>query len=498
MRARLLTAIGAALLIGTLVMGVVFAQGGISLETLPGGGWWVSFQVQNVGTDRANLQIEAKDSDLVSPPTLHSLSYTLERDASLTFVPGQAPDLSPTLPDGFMGSAVLSSDQPIVAVAQVANTPLKTLGVAGGLAGAQYQGFDGTKATTQLNFPLVKQNYYQQTTTFNVQAAGAAADIYIVYKMADGSIRRDPPTEGTTYHLDANIMHTFTPSTAGVPEGNTDASLGGATVFSTSGPIAGVVVEHPHAPSGPAEFVMSTRGFAPSDADNTLGAPIIKNDYYGRTTGLQIQNADTTDAQVSVVFKGTDGPCAGTTYTGTSVTLQPGKSVTYHPARNNMGGFPSGCFGSAVVTSVGGKVVGTVSESGGTPPKKTVYGAFGKTSATTKVALPLVKEEFYGKTTGVAIANLGNVETTVTAVYNVQGGSPITLTPQTIPSGGSIALVQVNRNPGKYGAAASGLFGKNSAVVVTSNNGQPIVAIAQERALDNSVDIKNYEGFNLP
>lgn len=490
MRIRLMAAIPVALVMALLALGIVWAQGGgIDLQSLPGAGWWVSWQVQNVGSANAVLTVEARASD-TGTGTYTKSNLDLPKDSSLTFVPGGSNDLG--LPDGFIGSAVLSSDQPIVAVAQVANTQLGSLGVAGGLAGAQYQGVDGSKATTQVNFPLVKQNYFGQTTTFNVQAAGAAADVYVVYKTDKGDFR-DPPGSGTR-HLESNQMHVFTPSDAGVP----DNAVGSAIAYSSGGNIAGVVVEHPHNPSGPAEFVLSTRGFAPDEADEKVGAPIIKNDYFGRTTGLQVQNAGTSATQVSAVFRGSDGPCAGQSYNGASVTLQPGEGYTYHPGRGNMGGFPAGCFGSAIVTaSAGGKLVATVNESGGTPPKKTMYSAFGKKNATAKVALPLVKEEYFGRTTGVAIANLGDVETTVTAVYNVQGGSAVTLTPQTIPPGGSIALVQVNRNPAKYGAAAAGLFGKNTAVVVTSNNGQPIVAIAQERALDGSVDIKNYEGFNL-
>ena len=56
---------------------------------------------------------------------------------------------TPELPAGFQGAVVLSSDAPIVAVAQVGNNPSGSVGVPGGTATAFYQGIGSEAASTR-------------------------------------------------------------------------------------------------------------------------------------------------------------------------------------------------------------------------------------------------------------------------------------------------------------------------------------------------------------
>lgn len=511
MKRRLTIALTFGLLLALAVAGAVLAQGtgGISLESLPGSGWWVSWQVQNVGDADATLQVEAIPADgKESEFSTSSASTTLAQGAAITFIPGHRPAEDPFhLDPGFIGSAVLSADQPIVAIGNVANNPLfeGDLGVEGGLAAAMYQGVSGDDAATQLNFPLMKYDWFGQTTTFYVQAAGQAASVTMTYKTGDGNTYTDGP-----YELAADEMHVFSPADAGVPEGctaETRACIGSAVATSSSGPIVGVYTEH-ETVAEPGAFVLSTRGFTPADADNTVAAPVIKNGWYGRTTGLTVQNAEASaDVTVNVTFTGTndttpDDPgegCKGQSYSGDQATLGPGESTVYFPTRENMGGLPEECLAAAIVTSEGGKVVAVVNETGA--DKKTVYGAFGVSKATQEIALPAVKEYFYGRTTGVVIQNVGDADTDVTVTYSVakaEGASPgtVTLPTITIPAEQSVSLWGISQRDGVWGTARTELQGTNSGVIITSSS-ENVVAIAQESAPEADFDIKNYEGFNL-
>lgn len=500
MRRRLTIAITLSLLVALGVYGAVMAQapGGIDLTKLPGSGWYVTWQVQNIGDATANLQVEAipAEGTTYSPA---SASKQLQSGEAITFIPGFLNQLSPELEEGFIGSAVLSADQPIVAVGTVQNNPIADLGVQGGLSGGSYQGVSGDDAGDRVSFPLVKLNWGDQSTTFYVQTAGQGTRVRMIYRMNDGT----EETDGW-YELDADEMKVFTPQDVlGSPEcGNvaeTTPCLGGAVAEAEDGEIVGVYTEHPH-DVDIAPFVLATKGFGPNDVGTTLAAPVIKYDWNGRTTGLTVQNASDSQVTVNVEFKGAPpAACEGQTFPGDEVTLDPGKSYVYYPTLGNMGGFPSSCFGSATITATGGSVVATVNEAGA--DKKTVYSAFAATKATKKVALPLVKENWKRRTTGVVIQNVGDGETTVTAVYNVtdaEGVNPgtVTLNPQTIPPGGSIALYQVFNNTSQYGPDAAQLQDTYSGVTITSDS-ENIVAIAQEADLDGNFDIKNYEGFNI-
>ncbi|MFQ5856012.1 MAG: hypothetical protein ACE5LU_10250 [Anaerolineae bacterium] len=496
MKKRLAIALILGLLLVLAIAGAVLAEGGIDLQHLSGSGWWVSWQVQNVGTQTANLQVQVISAD-GEPPHTSSATTQLDPGEAVSFVPGKPdPGLQPPLPEGFIGSAVLSADQPIVAIGNVANNPLPSfgLGVQGGVAAGQYQGVSGDDAATEVLFPLLKNDFAGQTTTFYVQAAGQAASVTMTYKTNDGKTYTDGP-----YSLNADVMHVFSPdSVSGLPKScpgpsSTATCVGSAVATSSSGPIAGVYAEHPTT-GDPASFVLSSRGFTPKDADTIAAAPVIKNEWSGRTTALTVQNAETSaDVTVNVTFTGNKGACAGQSYSGTQYTLAPGESKIWFPNLGNVGGMPANCFAAAKVTAEGGKVVAIVNESGGA--KKTVYSAFGVTNATRNTALPLVKEFFNKRTTGVVIQNTGEAATDVTVEYNVVGGSPVSLPTFSIPAGQSVSLFQISRRPGVWGPAVTQLDGTNNGVMIRSTS-ENVVAIAQESGTTEEVDIKNYEGFN--
>ena len=486
----------------------------VVMAELPGGGWWSFYQIQNVGGVAGTLQMEAYATG-TGGSTYYSDSFILADGGALAFHPGLAPTyptgdrigFTSDLPSGFQGSAVLMADVPIVAVTQIGNNTSGSVG-AGGTATSFYQGIGGTAAASRVSFPTVKHNFNGQTTTFYVQAAGGDAQVTITYNMNDGSVH----VQSTT--IEANRMFMFDPANASPAvassscgAADTSPCMGAATVVASTGSIVGVAVEHPHLGS-PAPFVLSTRGFTVADEDTTIFAPTIKNGFNGSTTGFSVQNVGSvqTTAYITLTVTNASNPALiGNKYYD-SETINPGSAVVFSVYRNNLGGMPVGTFASAVV-SAGQPLVGAVNESksqANTPggKAKAVYAAFAQSAATDVVALPLVKELFNGKTTGVTVVNAGDTPTIFIATYtDANGVTRQFQTTATYGTGEAVSFFQVFQNSGgKFTGLAdfSVLEGTKNSVVITTNNGESVIALAQEsdRAA-RELDIKNYEGFSL-
>ena len=497
----------------TLALVFVVVVAGVGSAALPGTGWWTFYQVQNVGSGPGTLSMIAYDSESTASYT--SSTFSFDPGAALAYNPGLTPNyptgdrigFTTELPSGFQGSVAISSDVEMIAIAQIGNNTVGTVG-AGGTASSFYQGIGGNYVDTQINFPTVKHNFAGQTTTFYVQAAGSDANVTITYTMNDGNTY----TQNTT--ISANRMFLFDPLNAGVPAGSTasadvNPSLGAAKVVSTTGDIAGVVVEHPHTGS-PAPYVLSTRGLIGSDADTTIIAPTIKNAFFGGTTGFSVQNTGTDDAFVEITLTVTNASNAaliGNVYTDDEV-IPAGGATVFSPFRNNLGGMPAGTFAAAVVTSIDNatydpqNLVGTVNESNNFG--KATYAAFSQAASTSTVGLPMVKEMFFGGTTGIAVVNVGTSPTKFYASYTDQNGVLREFeTASAVAPGAAVSFFKVYTNPNnKFTGLANfaALNGTKNSVTITSDGIQPIVALAQESDQDASnglLDVKNYEGFAL-
>lgn len=476
-----------------VITSVVAAQG---VEP-PGGGWWSGEQVQNVSEEEATVVVTAYDS---ATTATYAADAVLAAGASTTFLPASFDD--PTaMPDGFQGSAIVTADQPIKAIVNVTNRQAGSYGIAGGLAAGQYQGVDA--GATTISFPLAKNNHYSKYTTFYIQNAGSAAATATATFVMGGT-----SYPFTTPPIGPGQMVVVTPGDASAPSGN-NIGLGSLTVTSAQ-PLAGVVLEH--GTEDPARIVQATRGFVPDDADTTAYAPIIKNTYYNRFTGLQVQNVSGSDVDVTVNYASSCG-----SFTDSTTGLGDGESFTFvhlGTATN----LPAGCLASATVEATG-DVVAIVNESyvaayltGGRNQESVTYSALADSAATAKISAPLFKEDSYSKGTGLQVQNVGTVTATdVVLVFSGAAGT-FTSVAQEIGPGGSMTFVDVRNKATSFwdgtamtpaalgctasGCAANGVFG----VTVTSD--QPVVAIANEStypftAPRISQDKNNYEGFNL-
>lgn len=466
---KILLFVGSA--VALLTFGLVAAQSG-----LPGAGWQSGQQIQNVGAGPANISLVAYS---LTGTSFDCASNTnVATGSSVTYLLN-ATDCA-AAPAGFIGSAVVSSDQEIAAIVNVNNR-----GASGNAAG-QYRGTDSASVATTISFPLVKHNFGGRTTTFYVQNTGAtAADITATF--VTGPL--DGPTTSRNHvyaNVPANSMVVVDPADAAVPA----SDLGSLTVTSTNA-LAGTSLEHEHTATL-AGNLQASRGFAAADADTTLFCPLYRKAHTpnGFSTGVQVQNVSGSAQDITFEFTPNDGSAA---YTETATAVANGASYTFFAG--NIAGISNGKVGSAQVTSAG-NIVAVVNDRAFNlnPSRLSTYSCFAASSATTTVVLPLYKEYFGGNTTGIQIVNAGNATATnVNVTYAPVGKAAIVLSAGSIPAGESVTMF------GKS-ATTPALFNTYGGVTITSD--QPIFAIANESSFagagqtPSGQDNKNYEGFN--
>jgi len=484
--------VGVVGILALLLVSAVAAQ-----SNLPGGGWWSGEQVQNVGTGDATILVTAYDKN---SQTTYQTQAVVAAGAAKTFVPS---DFS-GMPSGFQGSAVVSSDQPIKAIVNVTNRQSGSYGVSGGKAAAQYQGIDGSMVSTTLYFPLAKGDHYDKTTTFYIQNAGtAAATAQAVFRMRNGDVYTY-----TTPPIEPNRLVVF--SVLDAPDWNppsNDGRVGGMQITSSQ-PLAGVVMEH-YTAENPATVAQSTRGFTSADFDTRAYVPVIKNNRFGRFTGIQVQNVSSGSIDITVTYKGTAGACAGNTYADSATNVAAGTSYTFvqYGGSTNL---PEDCTASATIEGTG-SIVAIVNESyrsdylaahPGLDQRAVTSSAIPDSSATTEVSVPLFKDDRYGKRTGLQVQNVGTAPATnIVATFSCSGAASFTAIshPQSADVGGAVLFYTPSDDPGMF-TSANPFSSNNVNCAVTITSDQPIVAIANESVTPGSgveQDNNNYEGFNL-
>jgi hypothetical protein len=470
-----------------MVMVAALASVAVAQTGIPGTGWWSGEQVQNVGTGTASIVVTAYDKN---SPATYSSSQSVAVGAAFTFIPTNFTGM----PAGFIGSAVVSSDQPIKAIVNVTNQLAGAFGVSGGKAQGQYQGTESVDTT--LVFPLVKHNYYGNTTSFYIQNAGTtAAKAYATFKTASGTYTYSTPL------IDPNKMVLVNPVDAGVPTGNTTSALGSLSITSTQ-PMAGTALEYIQA-QAVATVLNGTRGFTSADFDTKVFAPVVKNGWYGRFTGVQVQNVSAGPINITVTYVGTGGACTGSTYTDSATNVAAGTSKTFVQLTGQTN-LPANCVGSATVSTTG-NVVTIVNEQNlsGYATAGITYSAMADKSKTTKISVPLFKERFYGSSTGLQIQNVGaaqanNVVVTFACAKQAGGTFTAISTPQTINPGGAKLFYRPSTMPAGTFTTGNPFGNTNVNCAVTVTSDQPVVAIANENTdTSGALDDNNYEGFNL-
>lgn len=413
------------LVIGALVLfALLFAPGAAfaQIDSYDSG-----FQVVNLSdTDQANIVINFYDD---AGTSVAQVSDTIDPDSSNTYYPLPGP-----VPAGFDGAVVISSDQPVAAIANVLGDG------AAGQYGSSYSSFADGSGTVSL--PLLTRNYFGINTWFNVQNTGSSeTTVTVEYSNA--------PSCDETAVIPANAAVTFN-QLDHTCLGDDFLSAATITTDGADDEVAAVVMQVFE------EGLMAYNGFDVGGSEPLF--PLVVNNHFGILTGIQIQNQGATPTTVTVSYTANQ---FGTDCTETG-TIDPGAFGTF--SINVFGGFPTShtttCnageqfVGAASVTanSADNNLVAIVNQRDFVNLGSSAYGGFNPDVATDTVTMPLLMDA-YGIWTGWSVMNVGSTadvtctysDTSITVVFddlgngqavdvqNLNGGTGDPL--QTLPDG---------------------------------------------------------------
>lgn len=373
-----------------LVLALVAALfGGASQVKATGYGtaFVTSITFQNVGTGPANLSITFYPASGGTPVTWSPSEGALPVNAGSSLYVGNVSGVT----SGFQGSAVMSSDQPLVSVlVQVPQAPstVKNRPLSSGLpAGA-----------SNVLIPTVLKGVFNTNTIFAIQNTDTdAADLTVNFIPVSGS-----PTVLNVTNLGPGMAKYYDMGKeAGIPAGfNGSVTIAAVKTGTTSTP--GSVVATSMELSLANDNVYAFEGT--SEAGNTLYMPSAFCRFRGGliNSAYAVQNTDPTlNASVVVTYSNgnTEGP----------FVIAPGAKKSLQGCGDTGTVNPVGFIGSAVITSTGGKIVGIGKITG-----DGISSAFnGMTSGAARIALPYIRwtesQWFSGarQRANIAIQNVG-------------------------------------------------------------------------------------------
>lgn len=398
-------------------------------------GWTTPISVQNRGSAPAVVTATFLDEG-GSPVGTHTLSLTTDGSDVID------PRAVVALRDGYVGSAVLESAQPIAASVREMREESDALGYTAAATG-------GDRAYA----PLLFKRYNGWDTGLQVQnLADDAVPVTVAYQQtnaAGGPWREQavvPPRAAVTFYQPAN-------------EELPADFVGSAVVEAPAGARIVSVINQVHDGGNGMSYEGALRGGA------TASAPLLFKNSNGWSTGLQIQNVGAEESEVLVIYRATDG--GGPWFDGAFV--QPGGSVTFfQPAHPNL---PNGFVGSAVVVSRNDQpLVAIVNEVNTSLNVAMTYRAFNDGTAT--LSAPYLSRRADGWSTGVQVQNLGTAATTVMLQIRSPDGSLVTASSQSVPPDDSRTF---------YLPAIEGVADEwRGSGVITSSPPQPLGAIINE------------------
>lgn len=448
MKAGRVLAILALGIVVLLVLGLgVAAQG-------PGGTWASGIQIVNQSdTDEAAITITFYRTDgtvaLVFPDTIpagKSRAY---------YVPAHIPGLE----DGFIGSAVVASNQPVAAILNTANTAPGTEGDPKRLGSA----IGVSDPATEVFAPYLRKAYYSRNSYVAVQnTSGSAATVYVSYRDGSGAAL---PAAGETAVVPADSAKIFyQDANANLPSG-----FYGSAVITSTAPLAVVVNNANESTSYQTSGFESYNGFSSGASATKLYLPKLTINYYDYQTGFQIQNAGSVAATMAMSYT-----FGSTSYYKTSPSIEPGAAWSVYLANDAKSGLPDGLSGpgSAIVTS-DQPMVGVVIEVNDGLGYSVISSAVPDGSGTSTVLFPKFDRTYYDYNGGIQVQNLGTETTTMQATFSLAGQTDVTVASDPVAPGGSAYW---------YGPDVPGLtdwfYGS---VVVVSLEDQPIAGVYTSR-----------------
>jgi hypothetical protein len=326
------------------MVGAAVAQG-------PSGTYASGIACANLGTSAATISLVFYNANGTT-----ALSYT---DPATIAVGGSRNYFTPSspagLPSGFVGSAVVSSDQPL---ACTVNTQAVGTGLGTAANPARVDtsaGVTSDKVNSILYAPQVIKALGGFNSYVSVQNTESAAQtVYVSYVDRFGTAY---PAARESFSIPAQSSHIFYQSqNANLPSG----FLGGATITSTGKLAAVIAFYNDAANTGRTQF--NTYSAFPSGANKVLLPRVVRN-YYGFQGGLSVQNVGTSATAITITFA-----FAGNSYSVNNVSINPGATYSpYLPGLAELAPVDALAvgqrFGNAVIQAApGGSIVAIVNE----------------------------------------------------------------------------------------------------------------------------------------
>jgi hypothetical protein len=205
-----------------------FAAGSTTV-TLPlvmanNSGYWTGIQVQNVGSSAADVTITYGPNGGGSYAPTNDTCTALAPGQSCTVLQSGGAKWTNVTPNDhkFLGSATVTSTQPIVAIVNQANLS----GGATNSKQAAFEGFDPAVATATLDMPLIYANNGGWYTGFQVMNVGTGScNVTVTYG----------PNTGGVFAPVTEVFTLATSASKTVIQNGTTASNGSANNWSTAG-----------------------------------------------------------------------------------------------------------------------------------------------------------------------------------------------------------------------------------------------------------------------
>lgn len=411
------------------------------------------FQVQNLSTTAtANIVITFYNQNGSVAATV---SDTVAANDSNTYFP-----LPTSVPSGFDGSVVISSDQAVAAITNILGD--------GFAFGASYGGF--SQGAGNLNLPLVMKANFGFDTWFNVQNAGSGPTTVTV------SYPGTSCTEQATISAGAAARFNQSTNTC-LPNGFVGSAQVSAANASDS--IVATVVE-----TG-ATTLFAYNGFTSGSTNPVM--PLMQANNFGYHSGIQIQNQGGSATNVTVSYSPSPGQ-PGTACTETQ-SIPAGQSKTFAlyvfslsgPGGTSNCTFGQRFIGSASVTANStSQPLAPIVNQTNFAEKGSAYSGFDPNAASAKIVMPLIMDQNFGFYTGFNVLNVGSTATVTCSFSGV--GSSFNVS-QSLGSGQAMNHLQLNHLPAGYVGSAT-------------CTGGSIIGVVNELGSGAGDNLFTYEAFN--
>jgi hypothetical protein len=390
----------------------------------------------------------------------------------------------------FSGAAILSADKQIAAVANTAF---------GNGAGGAYGG-SNTGSTTVL-LPLVTKLYAGGSTAIGVQNTDTANSItaVITFSAQDSTKFSGDKTyvlqPGASQIIDLGLDSSFEEGWIGSasisPQDGSTPVVGSALIYTSN-------------------YVYAYSGFTATGTEWYL--PLVRSEFAGLSTGVQVVNAGATDVSVTINYNGAIWPDfnSSSPYTCTvTATLPASSSITFYNAGtwplDGVLGAPTSAIaggdcqtnGDATFSDAGGMFLGSatittdaevavmVNDANSTGTSSGAYNGFLASEAAGSIISPLARVAFANFTSGTQVQNICSTDVTVSTTYAT---SPLvsvtapTLADEVIAAGSSYTF---------YVAPGTGFDGWLGSLTASTTGGNCLVGITNDAKTGGDASVFN-------